>query len=1283
MSNISEIEIDTDEDYKQSKPTIEKEPVTKTIVAQELISQQIFKKRSDFNKSNKKAEVNEQALKTFLNGAVDYIHTSHQSLDSSRAWICFWVIHALDLLGDLDSRLNELTPRTITFLEKLQNKSRGGGFAGGIDQESHVVSTFAAVNALLALNSEQAYKVIDRESMYRFLLAMKTDHGSFRTQADGEDDSRSTYCAVVIASLLDIATPRLMSGVAEYLAACQTYEGGFGGTPKNEAHGGYTYCAVAALSLLKRFDLIDVESLLRWLVNRQPEYDGGLQGRSNKLVDTCYTFWQGAAFPIVQSHLGSVAQQNIGNQQIGKQLFNQLELQNYCLVCCQDKRGGFSDHPEKGRDYYHTCYTLSGLSISQHNDIHLAVSSINDTVQEMPKFTSEDVTQLEGGLVLQPTHPIYNLTLVLLLSINDDVFVLAKTTSRANNIHNHNGHNNGNIIYQDGSETPSDNCPTYSLSNLTPTSYGYTAALSLVTPGPYGDDVKQLQLYVYFQTQQILRVKIIDPATQRWEVPFVNQMHHPTRKPSLIDYNIKFALKSFGFSITRVSNGEVLFNTAPPSDCSTNGLIYEDHYLELTTRFQTENPNLYGLGERVAPLRLQNNFTYTLFAKDQGTPVNLNLYGSHPFYMELNQESGNAFGVFLLNSNAMDVVIAPKTLTYKVTGGILDFFFFMGPSPVEVIQQYTQVIGTPYMPSYWSLGWHQCRWGYKSVNESKEVVLNYAKYGIPLETMWNDIDYMDRYEDFTLDPVNYPESEMTAYVDWLHSNNQHYIMIVDPGIHTNDTYEPYSQLTNIEGFIKASDGTPFVGVVWPGSTIFPDFFNPKTNIFWKNWLQTFQETVAYDGVWIDMNEVSNFCNGNCNGDNGKMSGFDPNNPPYLPGGISLDKHTINLTTTQYGNLSVFDTHNLYGYTESLATVDAVIEILQKRATVVTRSTFPGSGNHAAHWLGDNNSQYSDMYYSIPGILNMNMFGIPLVGADICGFSGNTTAELCGRWMQLGNFYPFSRNHNDKTANSQEPYVFNDTVTSIAIAAIHTKYTLLPFYYTLFYLSHVLGDPVVRPLFFEYPTDANTLAIDQQFLVGECLLVSPVLEEGATTVNAYFPDDIWYNYFTGVLQPGGKNVTLPAPFEVINVHLRGGYIIPTQPTASYEIPAGGIPITTAIARTLPYHLIVAVGDSTSYGELYLDDGITVDAFESGNYTQVNFFLQETQPLQYEFTSTVTHNNYVTPNLVETIIVYGSNKVSQVTINDQPYDSFVYNTQNQTLSITNLTLQISSSFIVRWS
>ncbi|KAN0034008.1 hypothetical protein ACTFIV_000488 [Dictyostelium citrinum] len=834
--------------------------------------------------------------------------------------------------------------------------------------------------------------------------------------------------------------------------------------------------------------------------------------------------------------------------------------------------------------------------------------------------------------------------------------------------------------------------PGYSTQGVTKTNNGYEATLNLISPGPYGNDIEQLNFQLTFETSQIFRVRITDPNNQRWEVPpTVNQL--VGENPDSTDYLIEFTNNPFGFAATRISTGEVLFNTTQPSDCSFNGLIYSNYYLELSTSFTESNPNIYGLGERTSQLRLFNNFTYTLFAKDQGTAStpNINLYGSHPFYLQLSSSSGNANGVFLLNSNAMDVQLQPNSLTYKVVGGIFDLFFFTGPTPLSVIQQYSQVIGTTHMPSYWSLAYHNCRWGYHSIAETAQVVANYSKYNIPLETMWNDIDYMDSFRDFTTDPVNFAASDYKTFIDSLHANNQHYIMIVDPGIsNIEPIYQSHIDLMESGAYIKAggTDGEPLVGSVWPGYVNFPDFLHPNGTEFWTQQFERFYQTVQFDGVWIDMNEISNFCDGNCfNNTHTPMPPpqFDPNYPPYIPGGVPLYSKTINMTSLQYNDTLVYNSHSLYGYTEGLATQLAVQSILGTRSTIISRSTFPGTGAHFAHWLGDNDSTFTDMYYSIPGMLAMNMFGIPMVGADICGFNGNSNAELCGRWLQLGCFYPFTRNHNTFLGAPQEPWVFGQEVVDISIKAINGKLTLLPFYYTLFHISHVSGDPVVRPLFFEYPSDPKTFAIDQQFLVGTSLMVSPVLTQGATTVNAYFPNDIWYEYGANgsLVQSVGTYQTLDAPFDVINVHMRGGNIIPTQPTFSYVPPEDGIPITTKISRTLPFELVIALDSSLqATGQLFLDDGESIQTYADNKYSFIQFdVVSSTSSSVYKLQSTILNNNYngTAALIINSIQIYGSPSVKQVIVNGNPINTFNAVTDT-TLSVSNLSLNLDESFEV---
>jgi alpha-glucosidase (family GH31 glycosyl hydrolase) len=295
--------------------------------------------------------------------------------------------------------------------------------------------------------------------------------------------------------------------------------------------------------------------------------------------------------------------------------------------------------------------------------------------------------------------------------------------------------------------------------------------------------------------------------------------------------------------------------------------------------------------------------------------------------------------------------------------------------------------------------------------------------------MWTDIDYMDNYLDFTWDPVKFPRDQFAAFVDALHARNQHFVVIVDPGISNTSGYAAYEQGRAQGVFIQrsaAAGGGEFHGRVWPGFTAFPDWFAPNASAWWRDQVAAFLKGVAYDGLWIDMNEISNFCTGSCDPRRARVSanaraGFDPLNPPYAIDNmdksqnhhVPLNGFTIDADCPHGSDprLIEYNTHNLFGMMEGIATAAALEQVTGKRSLVISRSTFAGAGHHNGHWLGDNDATWDSMRQSIAGVLAMNLFGIPLVGADVCGFNGDTTEELCARWSALGAFYPFSRNHN--------------------------------------------------------------------------------------------------------------------------------------------------------------------------------------------------------------------------------------------------------------------------------
>jgi len=376
--------------------------------------------------------------------------------------------------------------------------------------------------------------------------------------------------------------------------------------------------------------------------------------------------------------------------------------------------------------------------------------------------------------------------------------------------------------------------------------------------------------------------------------------------------------------------------------------------------------------------------------------------------------------------------------------------------------------------------------------------------------------------------------------------------------------------------------------------------------------------------------------------------------------------------THYDGLLEYNVHNLYGITEANATMLALQNILGKRSVVISRSTFPGSGRHGGHWLGDNNSNWGDMYYSIPGLLNFQMFGVPLVGADICGFGGSTTEELCGRWMQLGSFYPFARNHNSQGSPSQEAFVW-PSVAATSRTTLLIRYSLLPYLYTLFYQAHVNGSTVARPLFFEFTDDPSTASLDKQFLLGPGLLITPVLTEGATTVSGYFPKALWYDYYTHAAETDGtaQTKTLSAPRTKIPLHIRGGTIIPTQEPE----------LTTTDSRKNPLGLLVALSSfGTASGSLYYDDGESIDV---GNDYTLYTFSASNQGRTGSVRGAVLNLWSGTANLVfNTVNVMGvAQGPSSASLNGKNVQ-FKYDTNTKELSFTGLGQPLSQSFSLTW-
>jgi protein farnesyltransferase subunit beta len=276
----------------------------------------------------------------YLMKGLELLPEGYETLDASQPWVIYWIVHSLCLLdAPIPQRLSS---RIVNYLKKCQSPE--GGFGGGPHQVPHLAPTYAAVLALCSLGTEEAYQAIDRPSLQTFLKSRHMPDGSFTMHRDGEVDIRGVYCAATAAILTNIYTPDMFTNSPEWLARCQTYEGGFAGEPGLEAHGGYSFCGYAALILLGKEHLIDTDRLLKWTVNRQMRLEGGFQGRTNKLVDGCYSFWVSGLLPLLYHRLKKTGDKSL-DQSIW--MFHQEALQDYILFCCQLPKGGLIDKPGK------------------------------------------------------------------------------------------------------------------------------------------------------------------------------------------------------------------------------------------------------------------------------------------------------------------------------------------------------------------------------------------------------------------------------------------------------------------------------------------------------------------------------------------------------------------------------------------------------------------------------------------------------------------------------------------------------------------------------------------------------------------------------------------------------------------------------------------------------------------------------------------------------------------------------------------------------------------------
>uniref|UniRef100_A0A9J8D258 alpha-glucosidase n=1 Tax=Cyprinus carpio carpio TaxID=630221 RepID=A0A9J8D258_CYPCA len=797
-------------------------------------------------------------------------------------------------------------------------------------------------------------------------------------------------------------------------------------------------------------------------------------------------------------------------------------------------------------------------------------------------------------------------------------------------------------------------------------------------PSLFGADIKELTFYAEMQTENRLRFKITDASKARFEVPHEHVQSLSDTPNGPLKYRLELIQKPFGLKVWRTTSPEKLL-----FDTTIGPLVFADQYLQLSAKLPSHN--IYGIGEHVhQTFRHDTNWrTWPIFTRDAfpngGTH---NLYGHYPYFTCLEDTSGQSFGVFLMNSNAMEVTIQPApAVTFRTIGGVLDFYILIGETPEAVVDEFTKLIGRPFIPPYWSLGFQLSRWDYGSLEEVKKVVERNRQAGLPYDVQYTDIDYMENKKIFTYDMDKF--AELPQFADYMHDKGQKYIVILDPAVSTgqriNGPYEALERGHAAKVWVTEPDGvTPLLGEVWPGETLFPDYTNQACIDWWVDEISRFHKEVKHDALWIDMNEVANFVKGGIKGCADNKLNYPPFTPRILDD-LMYSKTLCMDAKHKWGDH--YDVHSLYGYSMVLATDKASKAVFGKsRSMVFTRSSFPGVGKYSGHWLGDNGANWNDIKWAIPGMLEFNLFGIPYIGADICGFFDDSTEELCTRWMQVGAFYPFSRNHNAQGYADQDPaaYGFDSLVVNTSRHYLNIRYTLLPYLYTLFYKAHVNGETVVRPVMHEFYSDSETWAVHKQFMWGAHLLITPVLDPGVEFVEAYIPDAIWYNFETGIKITDRKaTINMHLPADKIGLHLRGGGILPVQRPD----------ITTTYSRLHPMGLIVALDDNkAASGELFWDDGDSRDTVSSGVYIHYQFSVANGV-----LSMQVAHNGYTDPNNLkfEKITVMGVNSAPAhvlvsdgnvvITLNESQID---YDSSTQVLHLTNLELELGKEYTVNW-
>ena len=762
--------------------------------------------------------------------------------------------------------------------------------------------------------------------------------------------------------------------------------------------------------------------------------------------------------------------------------------------------------------------------------------------------------------------------------------------------------------------------------------------------------INNLKISLNIEHSKYVHLKIEDKDNKRWEIPkeilnheYFDSLSNKENNNDNYDKDenkILFKMDIHGlndFATNKNFNFDLYFESPEDNQKkifysfkTDKNFLFSDNLISFQSYLTTDD--IYGFGERIHNFKLEEG-VYTIWPIDRRNLVDdgkgsKNLYGHQPIGLHKTKYKNIWLGFVFLNSNAQDVQIHRNTLeqktilSHKTIGGIIDYYIIVDNSPENVIKDIHYLIGKPILPPYWALGVHQCRWGFKNTFDFENVYNNYIERKIPIDSMWIDIDAMENYKIFTLNKQHF--KNLPKVVDNIHKNQAKFIPIIDIAFsYYDDDMTIYNKIGDENNlFIKSGyTNKNLFGKVWPKKAVFPDFFNPNIKKIWDYGLDNYLKIIDYDGIWLDMNEPA--LTGGAAGEifeneddrekyrkeiekNIQLSyipGYIDNTNVLIAGSLSLNAITYN-NERLYNNkplLSVYQCKQTYNYLKR--------KLPHKRPFILTRANSLGTGNYAFHWLGDNFSKNDYIKYSISGIFNYNIFGIPLTGADICGFNNNADGKLCARWYNVGAFYPFSRNHNSRSAKDQYPWTFGQNIENIIKKDIMVRYSLIRYFYSqLFLVSLNEKGAFFKPVMFEYPLDKNSYDdIESKIMLGEALLLCAFFENHEKNKTFIFPNSNFNMYpsgytvlnYTNDLNYSNKlRKSLSGKLNELHLFMRGGYIIPMQDTFDNYV------MNTYYLRQQKINLIINPDhEGYSKGTIFFDND-EIDTIELEKYIRVN-------------------------------------------------------------------------------